>query len=87
MFFVQIGFTPKFLHSLKFIWLEFAESNFYSSIYKVHVYAIVVLKKLLCFVLCSGTTTSLFGYKLTTPEAVAYLIRLKKDIHTTLTVA
>lgn len=30
---------------------------------------------------CSGTTTSLFGYKLTTSEAVAALIRLKKDIH------
>ena len=29
---------------------------------------------------CSGTTTSLFGYKLTTSEAVAALIRLKKDI-------
>ncbi|CAH3018781.1 unnamed protein product [Porites evermanni] len=28
-----------------------------------------------------GTTTSLFGYKLTTSEAVAALIRLKKDIH------
>jgi len=28
-----------------------------------------------------GTTTSLFGYKLTTPEAVAVLIRLKRDIH------
>jgi len=29
-----------------------------------------------------GTTTSLFGYKLTTPEAVACLIRLKREIHT-----
>lgn len=33
------------------------------------------------FINC-GTTTSLFGYKLTTPEAVACLIRLKREIHT-----
>jgi hypothetical protein len=28
----------------------------------------------------SGTTTSLFGYKINTPNSVAALIRLKRDI-------
>ncbi|CAH3136847.1 unnamed protein product [Pocillopora meandrina] len=32
------------------------------------------------FINC-GTTTSLFGYKVTTPEAVSSLIRLKQEIH------
>ena len=41
----------------------------------------VLFENFVFYFLCSGTTTSLFGYKLTTPEAVASLIRLKKDIH------